>query len=199
MKTFTQYLYESINDKKYSFIVKIAGEIPENCEDVMEASLKKFELDKFSKIRTTPIQAKLQDFPDLENVEVTLYEVDLLYPTTSLVLNTYLADQIGIPLSNIKVRNMAEEDETELNNENEQGVKSKALLNQPYEKTENQSLVGEKHMNTFLKYLAQQSKDQQPTQYKGVNDQLLAKKIPKESVKHKSKDEKSYSPISGKK
>lgn len=201
MKTFTQYLYESFNDKKYSFIVKIAGDVPEHCEDVMESSLKKFEIDKFSKIRTTPIQAKLQDFPELENLEVTLYEIDLLYPTTSLVLHSYISEQTGIPSSNIKVRNRAEEDEAELNVENcnEDEEKSKALLSQPYENTDNQQLAGEKHKSLFLKNLAKQSKDAKQTQYKGVNDQLLAKKCPKESTKQKTKDEKSYSPISGKK
>ena len=37
MKTVKEYLTES--EKTYKFIVRIAGELPENCEDKMETAL----------------------------------------------------------------------------------------------------------------------------------------------------------------
>lgn len=51
-----------------------------------------------------------------------------------------------------------------------------------YEKTpkgEVDRLHGEKHKSNFLKELSKTQKDHGMTQYKGVNDQLLAKKMPK--------------------
>ena len=44
MKSFIEYLTESKEEKKYSFKIKIAGDLPENCEDVMETALQKYKV-----------------------------------------------------------------------------------------------------------------------------------------------------------
>ena len=49
MKSFIEYLYESQEAKKYAFKVKIAGDLPEHCEDVMETALQQYQVCKFSK------------------------------------------------------------------------------------------------------------------------------------------------------
>ena len=61
MKTFKEYLTES--EKTYKFIVRVAGELPENCEDKMETALNKYEIIKFNKVKTGPISEKQMDFP----------------------------------------------------------------------------------------------------------------------------------------
>ena len=94
MKSFVEYLSESQEAKKYAFKIKIAGDLPENCEDVMETALKKYEVAKFAKTKTTPIQSKLPDFPQMENAAVTVFDVELTYPTTSTVLHNYLIQEI---------------------------------------------------------------------------------------------------------
>ena len=55
---------------------------------------------------------------------------------------------------------------------------TEALLNQPYETSDNQKLVGDKRNIDFLKELDQFKHAGES--YKGVNDQLLAKDAPKE-------------------
>jgi hypothetical protein len=74
----------------------------------------------------------------------------------------------------------------------------KALLTQDYQKENNQDKVGDKGISNFLKDLAKVRKESEPTQYKGVNDSILAKKIPKEKAAEYTKVVAATSPISGK-
>ncbi len=109
MKSFTEYLAEY--KKVYSFKVGVAGELPEHFEDMMERGLQKFGVGKMSTGKKTPIQERPLDFPQLENCEVHYYEVDLMYPTTSRVLQEYLGSVCSVPQSHIIVRNPNEPQE----------------------------------------------------------------------------------------
>jgi len=182
MKSFKDYLVESIEDKKYTFKIKVAGDLPEHFEDAAKAALQKYQVASFNKGKTTPIQSKLVDFPTLENAQVTVFEVELDYPTTSTVLTSYMAEHTGVDPCCIKVRSLKEEEEAELNAENFVEGKKGSLLNQDYAKENNQNIVGDKHVASFLKELAKTSKEYQPTQYKGVNEKILAKSAPKEKA-----------------
>lgn len=198
MKSFIEYLTESVEEKKYAFKIKIAGDLPENCEDVMETALKKYDVTKFSKTKTTPIQAKLLDFPTMENAPVHVFDVELNYPTTSLVLMSYLSEHTGLEAVRLKVRTLGEDAEAELNAENVDKADGKALLIQDYQKENHQDRVGDKGVANFLKELSKTRKESEPTQYKGVNDSLLAKKAHKEKTAEQVKSTPAKSPISGK-
>ena len=198
MRSFKEYLIENQEAKKYAFKIKIAGDLPENCEDVMETALKKYEVSKFAKTKTTPIQSKLTDFPTMENAQVTIFDIELNYPTTSQVLTHYMAEQTGVDPCCIRVRTPLEEAEAELNAEHAIKEDNKALLIQDYQKESNQDKVGDKGVSNFLKELSKARKDTEPTQYKGVNDALLAKKAPKEKAAELAKASPAKSPISGK-
>lgn len=199
MKTFKDYLTESIEEKLYSFKIKIAGDLPDNCEDVMETCLKKYEVSKFSKTQTTPIQEKLADFPQMNNASVTIFDVDLKYPTTSAVLSHYISGECGLDPCCLKVRSIKEEAEAELNatHPNEETKDGKPLIGQcDPPPSNNQKLAGDKYVVSFLKELAKGRKE--PEQYKGVNDSLLAKKVHKEKALADVKASSSKSPIAGK-
>lgn len=196
MKSFSEYLIESVEEKKYTFKIKIAGELPENCEDVMETALKKYDVTKFTKAKTVPIQAKVPDFPTMENVEVCVFDVELTYPTTSQVLTSYMSEQTGLSLDRIRVRSPLEEAEVELNAEHADTKEKGALLTQDYQKENNQNTVGDKGVSNFLKELAKSRKDLE--QYKGVNDSILAKKSPKEKSAEVAKAAPAKSPIGSK-
>ena len=180
MKSFKDYLIESTEEKKYSFKIKVAGDLPEHFEDAAKMALQKYQVSSFNKGKTTPIQAKLVDFPTLENMQVTVFDIDLMYPTTSQVLTSYMAEHTGIDPCCMRVRSLKEEEEAELNAENFIDKNKSALLTQDYQKENHQDLVGEKRMSSFLKELAKTSKETQPEQYKGVNEKILAKSAPKE-------------------
>jgi hypothetical protein len=184
MKSFTEYLKEEKEAKKYTFKVKVAGDLPDNCEDCMETALQKYQVCKFSKGKSTPIQASLLEFPNIKNSSMTIFEVELDYPTTSAVLSELLANCTGIARDCIRVRTPLEEANAAIEQENvvDEKTDRKALLSQDYGKENNQSLVGDKHVLSLLKDLTKSRKDTQPTQYKGVNDVLLAKKLHQEKA-----------------
>jgi len=182
MKRFIDYLVESVAEKKYAFKIKLAGDLPEHCEDVLESSLQQFQVSKFTKGKTTPIQANLIDFPNVKNASMTVFEVELDYPTTSAVLSELIANSTGLNRDSIRVRTPLEEENIELETPEMDEKTAKPLLTQDYEKSNSQDLVGEKYVSNFLKDLAKARKETEPSQVKGTNDQLLAKKLHKEKA-----------------
>jgi len=102
MKTFKHFLTES--EKTYKFFIRVAGDLPEGFVDTMERSLNKYELVKLSPGKRTPITEKPMDFPQLQNCEVTHYEAEVKYPTTSHILEKYLVDCCEISHAHIIVR-----------------------------------------------------------------------------------------------
>lgn len=109
MKTFVEYLNES--KKIYSFKIGIAGELPENFENMMETALQKYGVIKMTAGKRTPIQERPLDFPQLKNINITYYEVDLTYPTTSQVLQEYVGQSCDVHASHVIVRNPNEPQE----------------------------------------------------------------------------------------
>jgi len=109
MKSFAQILTES--KKTYEFKIGVAGELPEGFQDHMETALQKFKLLNSSAGKKTPIQERPLDFPQLQNMEVTYFEVETEYPTTVQILQEYLGQCCGIPQSHIIVRNPNEPQE----------------------------------------------------------------------------------------
>ena len=184
MKRYFDYLSENTSDKKYAFKIKVAGPLPDNFEDCVETALQQYAVSRFSKGKRTPIQAKLLDFPEVVNAEVTVFEAELDYPSTSTVVAELVSSTTGVPRSHVCVRTPVEEENWDIEHANsaadpESGKQKQALLNQPYEKSE-RLLVGDAGVATFLKSLAAVKREAE--QIKGVNDQLLAKKAPKEAA-----------------
>ena len=94
MKNFKDFLTES--KKTYKFLIKVAGVLPEGFADSLKMNLEKFELVKLSAPKRTPIQESPLDFPLMQNMEVYVFEAEVNYPTTSHVLQHYLADNCAI-------------------------------------------------------------------------------------------------------
>ena len=110
MKTFKEYLAES--KKVYSFKVKVAGELPEKFQENLKARLDRCKLVTFEKVSTTPIQETPLDFPELTNMEVTVFEVVCEYPITSPELVNEIKE-IGISENCFRVRGSNEPTEQE--------------------------------------------------------------------------------------
>jgi len=103
MRSFKDILTES--KKTYEFKIGVAGPLPEGFVDSMETSLKKFNVSNMTSGKKTPIQERPLDFPQLQNMEVTYFEVAVEYPTTSQVLQEYVGKCCGIDQTHIIVRN----------------------------------------------------------------------------------------------
>lgn len=103
MKTLREYLVES--KKTYPFKIGIAGELPEGINERLKTALEKFSVSSLSSSKKTPIQERPMDFPNLENMEVTYWDVEVDYPTTESVLQEYIGNFCSVDKSHIIVRN----------------------------------------------------------------------------------------------
>jgi hypothetical protein len=177
MKHFKEYLIES--KKTYSFKIKIAGDLKEGFNEKLKMAMEKFELVSLSSGKRTPIQETPLDFPNSKFTHVNVFDVEVSYPTTPSVLENYLGHMCEVSMGDIRVRASNEPSEyyQELMNV-PPSDKDEVLLKTDYSAEDNQSLVGEKSKLSLIKELDKIK--HQGEQYKGVNDKLLADKIPTE-------------------
>jgi hypothetical protein len=157
MYTFKDYLMES--KKTYSFKVKVCGEVPKDALKCMKDALAKFDPVKVSSGKRTPIQERPLDFPGKSNVEVTVFDVELNYPTNSPAVREVVASCLNMSLDCVKARTPGEEMELEINQAHMAVPgNGEALLNKDYEtNSEAQDKVGDKHVSSFLKELQKAS------------------------------------------
>lgn len=194
MKSLKDYLTES--KKTYQFKVKVAGDLPENFEKDLKGALEKYKVLSMKK-STTPIQKVPLDFPEKENMEVHIFEVDLEYAVTDQILQGYLLEKTSVASSCMKVRNSNDPLEDYVSEKDQAYiVKMTAPLENPH--PEIQKVVGEEGKLNFLASISKEKTE--PTTYTGINDEILAKTSPKESVKdYLLKDEQSDSVLANKK
>lgn len=193
MKSFKEYLIES--KQTYEFKIKLAGD-HEKCSEAIMQALSKFNTQSCSDVKRTPIQETQVDFPDHKNINVTTCSVITEYPATSHEVRDLIANELNISHDCVKVRNLKEEEEEELNHQHDE-KSGETLLLKDYEKENNQALVGHKHAMKLLKELNKEK--HRGEQYKGVNDKILAKKAPLEKGPAASSDNvNNISPIGSK-
>ena len=106
MSTFAKYLTEST--KTYEYKVKIAGDTKENFSSRLETACQKFEIQKLSAGKKTPIQSLPLDFPALSNESVTIYDLSTSYPVSVRELKEYIADYMKISPAHVVVRKPGE-------------------------------------------------------------------------------------------
>lgn len=103
MKKLLDYLQES--KKTYQFIIGMAGDLPEDIDNRIQNAMEKFSLVDIGKSKKTPIQEQPLDFPNLNNTEVTYWDVTVRYPTTEAVIKNYLGQFCSVIESKIVVKN----------------------------------------------------------------------------------------------
>jgi hypothetical protein len=111
MKNFKEYLSENVTTKKHTFRVKVAGEFSPEQETKLKSMMERFQVDSFSKLKTTPVQSLPLDFPQVRNCEVHIFEVVVDYPTTQFELTEYLSSGLGVSKQNLAVRQPGEPSE----------------------------------------------------------------------------------------
>lgn len=156
MKTLKDYLAES--KKTYAFKIGIAGDLPENVDSRLKTALEKYSVASFKKSSSTPIQERPLDFPQLQNMNVTFFEVEIRYPTTEAVLQEYLGGSCGVSRSHLIVRNPAApaEQEAEIK---EAGAYESILTKEDMGGPSAQQDVGQSRVMDLLKELEAARKD----------------------------------------
>jgi len=165
MKNFVNYLTES--QKTYKFKVRVAGELPEGFADRLESALTKYDIVSISSGKKTPISEKPLDFPQLQNMEVTHYDVEVNYPATAFVLEQYLSVETGVHHSHLIVR--SEGDPIERYQEPTDDTPYESILNTEDMGGESaQSEVGENRVMDLLKELEVARKERAIDPVEGV-------------------------------
>jgi len=158
MKSFVDILTES--KKVYPFKIGVAGELPEEFADRLETALQKFEVVKMGSGKKTPIQERPLDFPQLQNTEVTYYEVEVNYPTTTQVLQEYLGKCCNLNQSHIIVRNPNERQE-EYQEKPEDNTYETLITNEELGGESDQGNVGNNRVMDLLKELETARKERE--------------------------------------
>jgi hypothetical protein len=156
MKTFKEYLAES--KKMWSFRIKVAGELPEGFQSTVKDRLQKFGCTRFDKTAQTPIQKNAIDFPQLENIEVSMFEVETAYPVTPPEIASIIKSCDLIKEEYVLVRYTTEElEQTVAGDES-----GKSLLTDPsyseVAKIKHKDYFGDDFNKSFLKDLEKTAK-----------------------------------------
>lgn len=187
MKSFKEYITESV--KTYCFKLKIAGDLDEGFQQKLQDALQKFSVVKLSNGKRTPIREVALDFPNMENISVTVWDVEVRYPTTQQVLENYISSVCGCLADRIKICNLNEPLQQYQENAT---TETREVLSKPeLEDVNGQELVGQTRVTGLLKDIVNSKHEQ----YKGVNDEILAKSLPEEKTAEKLEDQASKSPI----
>lgn len=197
MKSFKEYLIES--KRTYEFKIKVAGECPKDCGSKIKEALSAYKVVSCSSGKGVPISEKQTDFPQLENVGVTIFDVVVSYPANTVQVREAVANKINVVPAKIRVRNMKEEEELELNHEHDNAEGS--LLEKDYEASaEGQKVVGETQKMALLKELGKM-KTTTGTEYEaeGAYPKTSASKAPGEKIKAPAVKQNNKSPVAGKK
>jgi hypothetical protein len=162
MKSFAEYLTES--KKTYPFKIGVAGELPEGFDNRLETMLEKYGVLNMTPGKKTPIQKRPLDFPQLENVDVTYYEIELQYPTTVQVLEQYLQQSCNIDEGRVIVRNPNEPQELYQQEKEDEEYVAKLTQEDMGGESAQEDVAGNRVMN-LLKELetARKDRDIDPT------------------------------------
>jgi len=128
MKHFREYLLE--NERVYNYRIKIAGDTPKDFVRALEEKLQQFDIVKISAPKTTPVMAKLADFPAFDNESCTHMDVEFRYPAIEPQIQQ-IAQLLGIDPNRVRMLTVPYENSNEkLTAAVEE--QNKDLLNSPY-------------------------------------------------------------------
>ena len=149
MKSFKDILAET--KKEYGFRIKIAGSVDDEQVDKIEKAMQRWNLLSLSKPKITPIQKHPQDFASLREMEVSIMDLVVEYPTTPLEVLQRISQITGITADGIRV--FTDSDQTELKREEDEDTAetTETLLTSPYKKSKDKPPYGDKYNQEMLK------------------------------------------------
>ena len=128
MKHFKEYLSES--ERVYNYRIKIAGDTPKDIVRALEEKLQQFDIVKISAPKTSPVQAKLADFPAFDNNSVTHMDVEFRYPAIEPQIQQ-IAQLLGIDPNRVRMLTVPYENSND-KLAADMEAQNKDLLNSPY-------------------------------------------------------------------
>ncbi len=153
MKAFEQYLAEA--QKEYSFRLRCACDLTEEHMDKIENRLKKYEAFSVSTPKKTMFQSSPPGFSHLSGGEIHIVDFKTRQPVAPHVLQQDITECCDISESLVRVRNAGDLDMEETPEATDNtSEKSEAILEQPYDDTNNEHMYGPKLIGNLLGDLA---------------------------------------------
>lgn len=128
MKHFREYLLE--NERVYNYRIKIAGDAPKDFVKALEEKLQQFDVVKISSPKTTPVMARLADFPEINNESCTHVDVEFRYPAIEPQIRQ-IAQLLGLDPNRVRMLTVPYEDSNDKLNA-DMAAQNKDLLKSPY-------------------------------------------------------------------
>ena len=100
MKSLKDYIVES--KQTFTYRVKYAGDFNAEKQELMKEVFAKFDVESISAIKKAPVMKSPYDFPELENEEVSSYDVVLNYPASASQI-IELARAKGCDINRLKI------------------------------------------------------------------------------------------------
>lgn len=163
MSTFADYY--DLNKKDYEYKLKIAEcDFSEVHKEKVRTALQKYDLQGSISYKKTPLQENPMDFPNLNNVEVYIADVVLLYPASPEALRGYLSDVTGINSACIAVYRkgdprLADQEDYLYRKSPEFKDDYQPALGSDYGVEDNSAMYGDKYNVEFLKGLESERKN----------------------------------------
>lgn len=190
--------YISRNERTYHYRIKTVLELKGNDHALgtIERAIMKYQPVRMAEPRKLMFQRNPQDFPSIENAEISVLDVELSLPASAAVMIRELAEALHIPVSFIVVRGdndpienevQANTAKAEMDEEAEKAGETKAaLLDIPNydEATEIPAadLYGDKYNRRLLGYLKKVEAERAPKVVDAPNNPFDWLKMPKSDV-----------------
>lgn len=187
MKSFTELLMEAT--KEYSLVIRFAGDLSDDDVNRMERFLGKYGLISISSVKKTPIAKTNMYFaPEIENSEVSIFDITTSYPMSADLLRQQFADLLGVHIKRFAIHPEGYTPESE---DEDDGEYEPVLLNDYDDESDDGEHYGREFIENFLKSLPK-------TEHVVVTNGLsIEPKVEKAKDQVKFDDKPSKSVISG--
>lgn len=128
MKSLAEYLTESKKD--YEYRIKIAGDLTTEQVDQIKREFAQFDMSQITEVKKTPVTKSPYDFPNLENVQINLFDVKFNYPAAEAQIKQ-ITELAGIDIDHVVVlgtafdESMKQELETQAENSGDEPLLEK--------------------------------------------------------------------------
>jgi len=182
MKPYKEYLAES--RKTFNFRVRIADcDLTPEVNEKIESALAAFDLVDKTAAKRLPPQRR-PEFYQMGPVECHQFEITVNYPANPEGVRNIISQGAGISAQKIFVT--LPNAEPAMYNEKSSTEDSPVLTKEELPSTNGQDHVGDKKVGSFLKELEKAKHGGE--QYKGINDEILAKSVPQEKAAKTTND-----------
>lgn len=165
--------------REYKYKIKTVTPLDDKKLDIIERSLKRYDLKDISSVKQTMVQQNPLDFPEVKNHEVYIVDVITAIPIPEKVLQNALSVELNVPTKYVVIRSEFDplELETEHLNDDSEYITIMTTENEyPEVKKDTESYFGDEYNARLVKSLTKdKDKFERPSKNIAPNGQYTGK------------------------